>query len=640
MPAGDNRTEWSSEGPLRGLVASGQIPPLRQFLSGSGPQIARTARRIVGLQAAVPPKPETPVWATDLVATYVTAREYLHANDTEYSPQKLLSALLAQHSRDEYVHALALMNHTLIRPELLKQLTADYLAALNPAVSGRLRESLTQRPGGATRHLLSRQVILRTLRLVITNGITRSPTASELTHGEQESHIPLLVAAVMLVHIVADGMGTQRTGAPEPKLGGLPESLAMELICNGIFHHSENDGSLFVRFRTLWMTHGNTCGRTRLRKTPLELLEELLKLSISEVLAITFALYALTVEREAAYDDPLIDLHSRVAVDPTKVERYLELFASPSIDVLATETSTALRDWQMLALQDRPLLRVGSAVLVLDVPYLLQRVTTGLYWLVHDSEKSKSDKHRQQWTQAYAEMVERLALDYIRPLSPPILGGGRAFHSEAEIKSAYNRKQCDGATDYGPEWILWEIVSAQPSVPTREEGSAEHFRRDVDRMVVQKARQLSFVASALLREKPEQRRLTVATPTRIIPVAVQGGQFPVNPVSSSYLSEVLASEGLFSEPQITALRIVDLGDLELLGSLRESLGASPADILQRWASSKDSSLSLRWFVRHELGYPPLNRPKAVKAQLRDWFKETARILGTDHDPSLFGTDDE
>ncbi len=70
-------------------------------------------------------------------------------------------------------------------------------------------------------------------------------------------------------------------------------------------------------------------------------------------------------------------------------------------------------------IQARPLLRLGDDVVVLDERYLIERVTRGLYWLVHDHEKQvHGENARRAWTQVWGEMIETRVEDQLRQMAP------------------------------------------------------------------------------------------------------------------------------------------------------------------------------------------------------------------------------
>ena len=67
------------------------------------------------------------------------------------------------------------------------------------------------------------------------------------------------------------------------------------------------------------------------------------------------------------------------------------------------------------------------------------------------------------------------------------------------------------------------------------------FRADTERLVLKKARQLDVSARNLLTE-PQLADSPVTDPARrIFPMIVCGGQYPINPVTVSYIEQI-ASE--------------------------------------------------------------------------------------------------
>jgi len=59
--------------------------------------------------------------------------------------------------------------------------------------------------------------------------------------------------------------------------------------------------------------------------------------------------------------------------------------------------------------------------------------------------------------------------------------------------------------DYGDATVIAEIVSAQAAAGTREQADVEAFKKDIDRMVTKKARQLHVTATNLLRDPQPER---------------------------------------------------------------------------------------------------------------------------------------
>ena len=180
-----------------------------------------------------------------------------------------------------------------------------------------------------------------------------------------------------------------------------------------------------------------------------------------------------------------------IAISPPTIEAFLGLFSSTPAS-LAAALRDCLKPWQMLPVQDRPLLRLGDDVVVLDERYLVERVTRGLYWLVHDYEKATyGDKARNRWTQAYSQMVETRVEDQLRRMAPQLIGGQYAFFTEEDLQAAFpGDRNIDAGADFGGEVVLAEVVAGTVKLATREQADVISFREDAERLVLGKARQL------------------------------------------------------------------------------------------------------------------------------------------------------
>jgi hypothetical protein len=291
-------------------------------------------------------------------------------------------------------------------------------------------------------------------------------------------------------------------------------------------------------------------------------LEEATGLDFDDLTALGFGFYAAALAYRP--DTPVaVNAFANIAIGRPTIERFLGLFSST-----ADELGEALRDcqlpWQMLPLAERPLLRVGDNVIVLDERYLLDRVTRGLYWPVHDQEKQLGEQARVLWTQAYGEMIESRAEDQLRQLAPPLVASAAStFFTEEDLRRAFpSSKNADVGIDFGADVVLAEIVSATVTVATRETPDAESFRKDAEKIVMKKARQLHATAVNLLADPQPADSPLRAPARRVFPVVVCGGQFPVNPITLRDVKRQLAAEGLLTDGRIQPLVLLDLEELE------------------------------------------------------------------------------
>jgi hypothetical protein len=198
--------------------------------------------------------------------------------------------------------------------------------------------------------------------------------------------------------------------------------------------------------RALWNRHAAGLQRTKLDKTPLDLLKDATGLELAQLLALGFACWAMTTHDRV--NGPVrINPFMLVKLPKETVERFLALFATTP-EELASELAACELPWQMLPLQTRPLLRIGDDVMMLDEPFLLEAVTTGL------CPTTSARTTRRPWSVAYAEMVEALADELIRALAPVLLDGSSAFFTEEGIKAAFATKKetppnIDAGIDFG-----------------------------------------------------------------------------------------------------------------------------------------------------------------------------------------------
>jgi hypothetical protein len=437
-------------------------------------------------------------------------------------------------------------------------------------------------------------------------------------------------AAVLLVHLAADSLSQERR-ADEPRFCGTSESLAMEVIANNLFSDRDDNGDLLGRCRLLWVHHGTQLTRFNPRRPPTEMLQEATGVSFDELTALGFAYWAHIRTREAG-DQVWLNatIMPGITISAATIEAFLDIFSSTPSSLAA-----ALRDcpkpWQMLPIQERPLLRLGDTVVVLDERYLAERITRGLYWLVHDHEKDAyGEKARIQWTQVYSEMVENRVEDQIRQMAPQLLDGRRAFFTEEELQAAFPGKNIDAGADFGSEVVLAEVVAGTVKLGTREQADVASFREDAERLVLKKARQLYATAANLLRDPQPAKSPLPGPARRILPVVVSGGQFPVNPVTIRYTREQLTIEGLPPGGPIEPLILLDLEELEGIQALCERRRTTLPQLLDDWRQSEYGGAAFRNYLAYKYGGQEIGRPKEIQATLDESLTIIQRLLGAQH----------
>jgi hypothetical protein len=599
-------------GPL--FVASSVAPAAKTTPSGLAiPDLSWTAARF-GLV------PVRDGWLDNGTGAYLTASEYLApfelAHGHDFDPSAWADVLLRLHPSELYVQVLAALNRAARFKDPVFEYQQRFLRRLGPGLRIVVASVLAGGVDGKPRWFLARQPTLRAMRMVLAG-----PDPAE----EQDQRIAASVAgidpetaAMMLVHLAADALHRQQPEG-EARFGGTSESLAIEIACNQIFNEPHDVGGMVSRTWALWNRHAADLQRAKLDKPPLDLLKDATGLELAELLALGFACWAMTTHDRV--NGPVrINPFTLVKLPRETVERFLALFATTP-EELASELAACELPWQMLPLQTRPLLRIGDDVVVLDEPFMLEAVTTGLHWRVSDHVRKNDPEAWRPWSVAYAEMVEALAEELVKTLAPVLLDGSSAFFTEEDIKAAFATKRetppnIDAGVDFGMGVTLFEIVNKHMSLQARS-GDMAAFKTDVDQAVITKAAQLDGTA-ALLRRDPQPPASPLKDPAdTVFPIVVCGNHFPVNPVTRNYVEGLLQGKGMLQANGIKPLAVIDLDELESCVSLAKA-GILLPELIADWladASYRKGSLTLYLWAKY--GGIRLERPSHIAASLHE-----------------------
>lgn len=585
------------------------------------------AARMLGLM----PVRGSSAFVDRLMRVYLIAREYLEgferARGRVFDRDQWVAVLLAAHPAEEYLCQLAALNHAVNArdDEMHLAYRARFLEALAPDAAQAAEVAMAGRIDGRTRWLLSRQMILQTMRTVLV--APESAVAPDPGLVEHLAGIGAETAAIVLVHLTADSYHPDR-GEGEPELGGTSESLFMEVVANNLHNDRDDDGDMLGRYRLIWKDIGGSLTRVTPRRPPVDMLREATGIDLDDLTALAYGFWAHARMRGIDTQIKLIKtIMPTIAVPEATIKRFLELFARTPAE-LAEDLRGCTGPWQLLPVQSHPLLLLGDFVVVLDERYLIERVTRGLAWLVHDHERdSIGDRARSDWTNVYGEMIERFAMDQLRAMAPLLVGGAAAFFTEEHLRAAFpGKRNCDTVIDFGGDVVLAEIVSGTVTVPTRQ-GDAEAFARDVRRLVLGKAEQVYVSARNLLRNPQPANSPLVGRAGRVFPVVVVGGQFPVNPVTKRYIEDKIATNGLVPPGPVEPLALLDLEELEGCAALRERRGLTLPQLLRAWRESEYANAAFRNYLAYEYGGLEIGRPGAIGDALAESTMSIQRRLG-------------
>ena len=554
--------------------------------------------------AALAVPPNSVPSPTDYMGVYVTLREYgpiAVGTDEEILAGIALFGrqLIAATGPDEMTQQLCVLVAVINRPQAIAELNTLLEQTLSADSQARLRAYLS--PG--QRHvLLARQPILvALLRALLDDG-----NAPVLAGSPQ---IRPDVSAMILSHAVGTSLNWGEPQEGEPRIGGFPEHIAVDLVCNQTLYSSDDMVSVLDRTSRLWRDFGHHGAPEIGGRDPAALLETITGLEVEDFVALGFALYAHRAAWVPGQPMRLMDDFG-CDMEPAKKTAFLEIVArTPEALKEALQVSPPRSDWDLLALMTTPVLHYPGiapgelgGLLVIDLEFLIDRVTAGLYWLVHDRLKAEEgEQSRRAWTQAWGAMVEAMVEEELRPHAPAMLGAGSTFFTEEDLGRAYpGRKTADVVIDGGSALVALEIVSGRPSTNTVLNGSPNALRADLERIVFKKVRQLDDSVKCLL-ENPDALLGSVESSRPIQPVVVAAGGFAMSPVTAGAINEYCREHDLLSHPRVRSLAVITIDEIEMLEGLRESRSIALPEVLHEWKNSSLADVSLRNFLLVHFG---------------------------------------
>ena len=258
--------------------------------------------------------------------------------------------------------------------------------------------------------------------------------------------------------------------------------------------------------------------------------------------------------------------------------------------------------WDFLPFARRPLVQVSPGNYLPVHPYLVMEWgTSGVYHrLAAAARQVGGDKSFEWFTQFFGEIVERYVRDLLSssldasPSLPPRVIPPQQYKGE----SGSCEETSDAIVDSAPDLILVEVVSGRLSQLVLTHADSDSASRDLDRLVVQKAKQLFRVANDL-----EQGR------ARVGPLAgVPSGRPYFVVVSTEGLAEIpfvreklqaSLADAAEAADRSEFVTLMSLEELELTVELVEA-GASLLDVLVGSATALGRANGLRAWIRdHE-----------------------------------------
>jgi hypothetical protein len=204
-----------------------------------------------------------------------------------------------------------------------------------------------------------------------------------------------------------------------------------------------------------------------------------------------------------------------------------------------------------------PLLRMDSdQVLILDLQFVVELLTSGVYWSIHDN---LPDKKRGDFKELWGRMFELYIVGLLGAFYPQASG---MLSPDVE----YSVGQIDALLDFGSAVIVMEIKSSLLTEPAKRSADKDAFVADFRRKFVENEKgkpkaikQLASACRAIL--TGEVKTATGNTPPVIYPVFVSDEPIVEATFSNAYFNEEFRKEGI-NDPRVKPITVMSTDEFE------------------------------------------------------------------------------
>jgi hypothetical protein len=273
-------------------------------------------------------------------------------------------------------------------------------------------------------------------------------------------------------------------------------------------------------------------------------------------------------------------------------------------DAFAGDGSLNSLVWETTPFMQRPFIELSSGQLLLISPRsIISWLGDGFYYRLLDSARRRnvSDSRTSvAYTKYVGDLMEGWAVDLVRSVyagaRPP--GSGLVYGEQAY---GGNQLTPDVAIDLGHDLVLIEVRSGYLTRELRVNGDVEQFRRDLDRVLLKKVRQLGNAIAALLDGRATLPDVEIDGVRRIWPILVTANITQTEPLHDLIEATLPPT---YRDARVQAPLLLDAEDLEHLMGMVEA-GASLVGVLtsrqqgpyrklefSRWANEDPSSRTL------------------------------------------------
>lgn len=204
-----------------------------------------------------------------------------------------------------------------------------------------------------------------------------------------------------------------------------------------------------------------------------------------------------------------------------------------------------------------PLLRMDSEqVLILDLQFVVELLTSGVYWSIHDNLPNNK---RGDFKELWGRMFELYIVGLLRQFYPQ---GAGMLTPDIE----YSGGQIDALLDFGDAVIIMEIKSSLLTEPAKRSADKDVFVVDFRRKFVENEKgkpkaikQLAAACQAVL--TGEVKTVTGTVPPAIYPVFVSDEPIVEAAFSNAYFNEEFQKE-VVNDKRVKPLTVMSTDEIE------------------------------------------------------------------------------
>ncbi|MFE7236389.1 hypothetical protein ACFVAF_38485 [Streptomyces sp. NPDC057596] len=415
----------------------------------------------------------------------------------------------------------------------------------------------------------------------------------------------------------SDMIGLSGAGGPTV-IADQPGDLGREVIANQYFNNNASVPHTFARYVRRWRELPQQfAGKDGLVDLP-AVYEQCTGVTLDDLTVVAGALWTAACNGNVL--TPTAELETLLpAGQVTKVLALISADLETLRQAVQDERAQRHTEWTFDAFQQRPVIRLGAFLLVMDQRHLIDRA---FGWLPILDVRFPPDTHprptnHKKLAGQAIRTLRRFSELYVSEVLHSIAGQGatRRVYDDAELKAAFQgegQKIADAAVDYGDTWIVVEVTTSQlqRDAATAVPGNAQV--KDIDKLL-EEVQQIDATIQALRRDESRLTGASSQIRRRYLPLLLLTEGFPVNPVSMTVIRERAHKRGLLQGQDVMPLEVIDVEELEWIEALQEQQGVSLLAVIQRKQASSLERTSMRSFLADTIT-TPLNHPQRFEGR--------------------------